>query len=143
MTKDTVQVNRDVLVQVLEVLVRASSYYDTYAEIDALRAALEQQTEPVAWRAVGGSIWGHKGNEDDTPLYDHPPRREWRGLTEEEIEYPHPPAKPPVYATSQNTKAVRDGFVMGGYEKEPGYYSEEQLDEFARAVEALLKEKNK
>lgn len=66
----------------------------------------------------------------------------WQGLTEEEVEYPHPPAKPPVYATSQNTKAVRDGFVMGGYEKEPGYYSEEQLDEFARAIEAALKEKN-
>jgi len=84
MSKQQVQVNRDVLVQVLDVLVRASSYYDTYEEIDALRAALEQQTEPVAWRAVGGSIWGHKGNEDDTPLYDHPPRREWRGLTDEE-----------------------------------------------------------
>jgi hypothetical protein len=71
-----------------------------------------------------------------------PQRKPWVGLTEEDIEYPHPPAKPPVYATSQNTKAVRDGFEMGGYEKEPGYYSEEQLDEFARAIEAKLKEKN-
>lgn len=25
---------------------------------------------PVAWRAVGGTIWGHKGSDDDTPLYD-------------------------------------------------------------------------
>ena len=47
MTKDTVQVNRDVLVQVLEVLVRASSYYDTYEEIEALSAVLARQTEPV------------------------------------------------------------------------------------------------
>jgi hypothetical protein len=58
---------------------------------------------------------------ENPPMFTHPPRREWRGLTEEEVEYPHPPAKPPVYATSQNTKAVRDGFEMGGYEKEPGY----------------------
>lgn len=26
--------------------------------------------EPYAWRAVGGSIWGHKTSEDDTPMYD-------------------------------------------------------------------------
>lgn len=24
---------------------------------------------PVAWRAVGGSIWRHKTSEDDEPLY--------------------------------------------------------------------------
>ncbi len=37
--------------QALEVLVRASSYYDTYAEIAALEAALaEPVQEPVAWR---------------------------------------------------------------------------------------------
>ena len=38
--------------QALEVLVRASSYYDTYAEIEALRAALaEPVQEPVAGAA--------------------------------------------------------------------------------------------
>jgi len=77
-------------------------------------------------------------------LYTTPPaaQREWQGLTDEEVEYPHPPAKPPVYATAKNTKSVRDGYEMGGYEIEPGYYSEEQLDEFAKAIEAKLKEKN-
>jgi hypothetical protein len=70
------------------------------------------------------------------------PQREWVGLDEGEVEYPHPPAKPPVYATARNTEAVRRGYEMGGYEKEPGYYSEEQLDEFARAIEAKLREKN-
>jgi hypothetical protein len=65
------------------------------------------------------------------------------GLTDEdEVFYPYPPAKPPVYATSKNTKSVRDGYELGGYEKEAGYYSEKQLDEFALAIEAKLKEKN-
>lgn len=67
---------------------------------------------------------------------------EWVGLTDEEVEYPYPPAKQPLYATAENTKSVRDGYEMGGYEIEPGYYSEEQLDEFALAIEAKLKEKN-
>lgn len=26
--------------------------------------------EPYAWRAVGGSIWGHKTSKDDVPMYD-------------------------------------------------------------------------
>jgi hypothetical protein len=68
------------------------------------------------------------------PPAQTPPR-----LGEDEVEYPHPPAKPPVYATAANTKAVRDGFEMGGYEKEPGYYSEAQLDEFARAIETAVR----
>ena len=33
--------------QALEVLVRASSYYDTYAEIEALRAALAKPEPPI------------------------------------------------------------------------------------------------
>ncbi len=62
--------------QALEALIYNSSYCNTHAEIEALRAALaEPEQEPVAWRAVGGSIWGHKGSEDDTPLYEHPPQR--------------------------------------------------------------------
>lgn len=32
--------------QALEVLIRASSYYDTYAEIAALKAALAEPTPP-------------------------------------------------------------------------------------------------
>jgi hypothetical protein len=28
--------------------------------------------EPVAWRAIGGSIWGHKSSWEDTPLYAAP-----------------------------------------------------------------------
>jgi hypothetical protein len=59
---------REAAQQALEVLIRASSYYDTYAEIDALRAALAEEAlqrltdanqeieaalkEPVAWHAA-------------------------------------------------------------------------------------------
>ena len=43
------------------------------------------QHEPYAWMSIGGSIWRRKTTEDDVPLYTRPYRREWRGLTEEEI----------------------------------------------------------
>jgi hypothetical protein len=46
----------------------AGGVYISNAAI-ALRAALAQKQEPVAWQAVGGSIWGHKTSEDDRPLY--------------------------------------------------------------------------
>jgi hypothetical protein len=78
------------------------------AAITALRAALEQpeQAEPVAWRTFDGEggydyrtyddnenyrdEWdkrnpNHKGWVE--PLYTHPPRREWQGLSEEEFGY--------------------------------------------------------
>ena len=61
---------------------------------DTLRAALEQpEQEPVAWR-VGKSYWTSYDEiparllppmSNPQPLYTHPPRREWQGLTEEEI----------------------------------------------------------
>ena len=101
--------------------------------IEALRAALEQQEqEPVAFMYVGikhdGTthgphlIWepeymdamsAEKGVRA-VPLYTHPPRREWRGLTEEE-------AKDMAYKVDAN----------GG-----------SVIEFARAIEAALKERN-
>jgi hypothetical protein len=67
-------------------------------EIDDLRAALtEQEQEPVAWMLIDSV-----GDEDDIyyaepvqaelpegwsykPLYTHPVRREWVGLTKEEL----------------------------------------------------------
>ena len=42
------------------------------------------EQEPVAWQAIGGSIWSNKACEDDRPLYTAPPAREWTGLTEDE-----------------------------------------------------------
>jgi hypothetical protein len=50
--------------------------------------APQEEPEPVApyaWMAVGGTIWRRKTSEDDVPLYTRPPRREWHGLKEWEI----------------------------------------------------------
>lgn len=98
------------------------------------------EPEPVAWMYVGvrydGTTHGphlawkpqymdamskHNGAEA-IPLFDHPPRREWRGLTDEELrdalrECPHD--------TVENLR------VRWLYAKD-----------FARAVEAALKERN-
>ena len=51
--------------------------------ITALRTALAQQEqEPVAW---GGVTWGVDWGRDGENLFTHPPRREWRSLSDEEI----------------------------------------------------------
>jgi len=68
----------------------------TAPQVEAsLRAALEQpeqeQAEPVAWiehglvEAPDGLVWEKRSVGYYTPLYTHPPRREWRSLSEEEI----------------------------------------------------------
>ena len=100
----------------------------------ALRAALAQQEqEPVAsaWIRDGVMVnafpWppgDPRGRDEDqywqrkgytaSPLYTHPPRREWRSLSEEEIED----------MSLSNTD------------------SEIRRRQFARAIEAALKEKN-
>jgi hypothetical protein len=68
---------------------------DVHQEIEA---ALEQpEQEPVAWMddfgnafplgaVKGAGSWRDDHQRNWTPLYTHPPRREWRGLTEEEIQ---------------------------------------------------------
>jgi len=67
--------------------------------ITALRQALETEQEPVAWITDGGKgeLWWYQSskfdeegnligpNPDDIPLYTSPPKREWVGLTNEEI----------------------------------------------------------
>jgi hypothetical protein len=100
---------------------------NTVEALDALRAALAQpEQEPVAWRFQSplseegqweygkeppvGSRWAIE------PLYTHPPRREWRGLTEEE----------------------RDAVIRWAVDQEDTHFSRT----VARAVEAKLKEKN-
>jgi hypothetical protein len=95
------------------------------AEITALRAALEQpEQEAVAYRFQSpateewmlgleppvGSRW------EIEPLYTHPPRREWRGLTEEEI----------ISLANEPRWPVGNSYVVP----------------FARDIEAALKEKN-
>ena len=84
---------REAAIQALVALVRASSYYDTYAEISALQDALAEpdvpetnfgNMEPVAWRysvqpqVLGASYWAFsetKDVPDAQPLYAAPPQR--------------------------------------------------------------------
>ena len=67
--------------------------------IAALRQALETEQEPVAWITNGGKgeLWWYQSskfdeegnligyNPDDVPLYTAPPKKEWVGLTDQEI----------------------------------------------------------
>lgn len=61
-------------------------------ELNALRLRRGTQ-KPVAWKytnASGRSVLVETNTspfEDATPLYTHPPRREWQGLTEEEFDW--------------------------------------------------------
>ena len=59
--------------------------------VTALRQAIEQaeQQEPVGYVTNSGkSAWILKDIDldDDTPIYTAPPKREWVGLTDEEID---------------------------------------------------------
>ena len=96
-------------------------WYDNI--INDLEAALaEPEQEPVAWITKGGKgdLWWSKSvdedgnnNLDDVPLYTALPRREWVGLTEDEI------------------------WTLHDSDSYPSPV------EFARAIEAKLREKNK
>jgi hypothetical protein len=104
-------------------------YEDAAKLRDDLRAALaqeEQEQEPVAYTT--GLIWRPRQSElvlkvtrskqerygFTVPLWTSPPRREWKGLTEEEIL--------PLYNTTPSSHA--------------------EMLEFARDIEDALKEKN-
>ena len=77
---------------------------------------LRKATEPVAWMWKDGSLTSDPDEADGTwiKLYTAPPKHEWVGLTEEESV---------------------DLLPVGDWEIEP------TLD-FAKAIEAKLKEKN-
>ena len=84
-------------------------------------AALAQQ-EPVAWISEGGDVSRSKRYMDEmgfkcNPLYTAPPKREWVGLTDEEIQK----------VVSKKWWDWEDLFDIEG---------------FSRAIEAKLKEKN-
>ena len=63
--------------------------------------APKPEEEPVAWITNGGKgeLWWHRSskfdeegnligpNQDDIPLYTAPPKKEWIGLTDEEVSY--------------------------------------------------------
>jgi hypothetical protein len=62
--------------------------------------APKPEEEPVAWITNGGKgeLWWHRSskfdeegnligpNQDDIPLYTAPPKKQWVGLTEREVE---------------------------------------------------------
>jgi len=130
---DRITLPRATVQQALEALEGLSEPYAVLKAQDALRAALEQpEQEPVAWMYVGLTfnndmhgphlVWkpehmdamsAEKGVRA-VPLYTHPPRREWRGLTEEDI-----------WTLAANCMDS----VLGRLH-------------FARAIEATLKERN-
>jgi hypothetical protein len=69
---------------------------ERWRAIDALKAALEQpEQEPVAWTTMpDADDWMFVSGTEKPPLpgewhplYTHPPRREWRSLSEEEFGY--------------------------------------------------------
>jgi hypothetical protein len=94
--------------------------------IIALRAALEQpEQEPVAWQWLNTAHFRKKLPADAelrawNPLFTHPPRREWRGLTDKEIR--------DLWSWSATVEAERTATT--------------QQHAFARAIEAALKERN-
>jgi hypothetical protein len=68
---------------------RAQAMRDAgYARRPTLREMAEPEQEPVAWmRKRDNRLAVNDGGIFDcdwTPLFTHPPRREWRGLTEED-----------------------------------------------------------
>ena len=91
------------------------------------KALAEPEPEPVGYVTDSGRyacIFKDIDLDDDTPIYTEPPKREWVGLTDEEIE---------------------DGwqYLMAKYieEVDSSYWSRCDF-EFARVIEAKLKEKN-
>ena len=93
-----IAIERKKLEQVLDDLICASSYCNTYDAIDVIKEALAQpEQEPVAVvyvRPVMGNeaipqtrIEWKNGRPVAGPLYPTPPQRPWVGLTDEDIAY--------------------------------------------------------
>jgi hypothetical protein len=132
--------DREAIEEAIEVLEDASAEMLTetgnenyYGEaITALRQALETEQEPVAWisdsptKGNGKQLHWTKSeawrwSSNITPLYTAPPKREWVGLTDEEIQ-------DLSYLSQKIDEGNAAWFDRWG---------------FARAIEAKLKEKNK
>ena len=97
-------------------------------------AALAQQ-EPVAWISEGGDVSRSKRYMDEmgfkcNPLYTAPPKKQWVGLTDEQVE--------------DEWERITGHGIFGGDRSEGRamYISPDEVIEFSRAIEAKLKEKN-
>ena len=105
---------------------------DVLPEIKALRQALAQpEQEPVAWMNIEDNIFYKyefkscaESDKNAVPLYTAPPKREWVGLTPDEISE----------LSEQAKKFCNDMFNTPDYDYFAGA--------LWRAIEAKLKEKN-
>jgi hypothetical protein len=97
---------------------------DPMREVQRLGQEIEQ--EPVAWQFMNGSSFRKRRPDDFSdlasdglpywrPLYTTPPQRTWVGLTDEDFE-----------------NAFQETYIMG----------DSDLQDFAKVIEAKLKEKN-
>ena len=90
-------------------------------------AALAQQ-EPVAWISEGGDVSRSKRYMDEmgfkcNPLYTSPPQREWVGLTADEI---------------WKCNKAKSGSAVEFHI----CYEHQNVEDFAKSIEAKLKERN-
>jgi len=125
--------SREAIEEAIEVLEDASAEMlmetgdkNYYIEaITALRKALETEQEPVAWLSEGGDVSRSKRYMDEmgfkcSPLYTTPPKREWVGMTDDEIQ-------DLGYLSEKFDASNSEWFDRWG---------------FARAIEQALREKN-
>lgn len=116
--------------QLIDRIYREGASPMDWREYYALEDALEQQAEPVAWlyKKVDAGLFVSDQHQSDVevwndiewskPLYTTPPQRQWVGLTDDEI-------KTALVIVDPETKRLPPG-----------------LRDFARVVEAKLKERN-
>ena len=89
--------------------------------------ALETEQEPVAWLSEGGDVSRSKRYMDEmgfkcNPLYTAPPKKEWVGLTADEI----------WKCNKASGNAVEFHICC----------EHQNVEDFAEAIEAKLREKN-
>ena len=98
--------------------------------IAALRQALETEQEPVAWMHTTGTghVYFRKKPQDKVfspqPVYTVPPKREWVGLTADEI---------------WKCNKAKSGSAVEFHI----CYAHQNVLDFAEAIEAKLRDKNK
>ena len=97
--------------------------------ITALRQALETEQEPVCWTVADGWVYANDTSRVGTSkevnwetLYTAPPKREWVGLTAEE-----------VWKCNRASGSAVEFHIC---------YAHQNVEDFARAIEAKLREKN-
>ena len=77
--------DREVMQMALDAL---EKHVHEYEAIQTLRTALAQpEPEPVAWWHDMGDVVDLNISGHGTPLYTAPPKKEWVGLTDEDLDF--------------------------------------------------------